>query len=81
MLKKSVTEISEDLKSLYIETAKKLKGSDRRQFMAQVVQGGSNLKACLFQDVCTQQLIKGGRGDQIQNLPCNLIETSYLWSI
>jgi hypothetical protein len=39
MLKKSVTEISEDLKSLYIETAKKLKGSDRRQFMAQVVQG------------------------------------------
>jgi hypothetical protein len=53
MLKKSVTEISEDLKSLYIETAKKLKGSDRRQFMAQVVQGGSNLKACLFQDVCT----------------------------
>lgn len=39
MLKKSVTEISEDLKSLYIETAKKLKGSDRRQFMAKVVQG------------------------------------------
>jgi hypothetical protein len=37
MLKKLVTEISEDLKSLYINTAKKLKGSDRRQFMAEVV--------------------------------------------
>ena len=39
MLKKSVTEISEDLKSLYTKTAKKLKGSDRRQFMAEVVIG------------------------------------------
>ena len=39
MLKKSVTEISEDLKSLYTKTVKKLKGSDRRQFMAEVVQG------------------------------------------
>jgi len=29
--------LNPDLKSLYITTAKKLKGSDRRQFMAQVV--------------------------------------------
>ena len=27
------------LKSLYIKTAQKLKGSDRRQFMAEVVKG------------------------------------------
>ena len=30
-------QLSETLKSLYIKTAKKLKGSDRRQFMAEVV--------------------------------------------
>lgn len=29
--------LNSELKSLYITTAKKLKGSDRRQFMAQVV--------------------------------------------
>ena len=38
MTKKSPIRISEDLKSFYIDTAKKLKGSDRRQFMAQLVQ-------------------------------------------
>ncbi|WP_081593737.1 ISAzo13 family transposase [Anabaena sp. PCC 7938] len=32
-------ELTENLKSLYIKTAKKLKGSDRRQFMAEVVKG------------------------------------------
>ncbi|MFM7407777.1 MAG: ISAzo13 family transposase [Cuspidothrix sp.] len=30
-------QLTEDLKSLYIKTAKKLKGTDRRQFMAEVV--------------------------------------------
>lgn len=30
---------SDALKSLYIKTAQKLKGSDRRQFMAEVVKG------------------------------------------
>jgi hypothetical protein len=30
-------ELTEDLKALYIKTAQKLKGSDRRQFMAEVV--------------------------------------------
>ncbi len=34
---KSRIRISEDLKSLYMNTAKKLKGSDRRQFMASLV--------------------------------------------
>ena len=38
MTKKSPLRISEDLKSFYIDTAKKLKGSERRQFMAQLVQ-------------------------------------------
>ena len=32
-------QLDEQLKSLYIDTAKKLKGSDRRQFMAKLVQG------------------------------------------
>ncbi|WP_081593733.1 ISAzo13 family transposase [Anabaena sp. PCC 7938] len=32
-------QLTENLKSLYIKTAKKLKGSDRRQFMAEVVKG------------------------------------------
>ncbi|WP_256875227.1 ISAzo13 family transposase [Nostoc sp. C052] len=40
-------ELTENLKSLYIKTAKKLKGSDRRQFMAEVVKslgiGGQTL--------------------------------------
>ncbi|ARV60621.1 transposase [Nostocales cyanobacterium HT-58-2] len=36
---KSVIQLTENLKSLYIKTAKKLKGSDRRQFMAEVVKG------------------------------------------
>jgi transposase len=37
MRPKSIIELTENLKSLYIKTAKKLKGSDRRQFMAEVV--------------------------------------------
>jgi transposase len=36
---KSFIKLNQDLKSLYIKTAKKLKGSDRRQFMAEVVKG------------------------------------------
>jgi hypothetical protein len=32
-------QLTDHLKALYIKTAKKLKGSDRRQFMAEVVQG------------------------------------------
>lgn len=32
-------QLSDHLKSLYINTAKKLKGSDRRQFMAELVKG------------------------------------------
>ncbi|MCM2408166.1 ISAzo13 family transposase (plasmid) [Anabaena sp. PCC 7938] len=32
-------ELTENLKSLYIKTAKKLKGSDKRQFMAEIVKG------------------------------------------
>jgi hypothetical protein len=31
--------LTEHAKSLYIKTAKKLKGTDRRQFMASVVKG------------------------------------------
>ena len=38
MTKKSPIRISEDLKLFYIDTAKKLKGSDRRKFMAQLFQ-------------------------------------------
>ena len=37
MRPKSIIQLTEDLKSLYIKTAKKLKGTDRRQFMAEVV--------------------------------------------
>jgi transposase len=37
MRPKSIIELTENLKSLYIKTAKKLNGSDRRQFMAEVV--------------------------------------------
>lgn len=47
MSPKSLIELTENLKSLYIKTAKKLKGSDRRQFMAEVVKslgiGGQTL--------------------------------------
>ena len=32
-------ELSEGLKSLYIKTAKKLKGNEKREFMAEVVKG------------------------------------------
>ena len=32
-------QLSDSLKSLCIKTAQKLKGSDRRQFMAEVVKG------------------------------------------
>lgn len=39
MRPKSVIQLTESLKSLYIKTAQKLKGSDRRQFMAEVVKG------------------------------------------
>ena len=35
----SLTQLTDSLKSLYIKTAQKLKGSDRRQFMAEVVKG------------------------------------------
>ncbi|HEY9883729.1 MAG TPA: hypothetical protein V6C98_08985 [Thermosynechococcaceae cyanobacterium] len=35
----SLIQLTDDLKSLYIRTAQKLKGSDRRQFMAEVVRG------------------------------------------
>ena len=36
---KSIMKLTEHAKSLYITTAKKLKGTDRRQFMASVVKG------------------------------------------
>lgn len=39
MSPKSIIQLTENLKSLYIKTAPKLKGSDRRQFMAEVVKG------------------------------------------
>ncbi|AFZ61357.1 Rhodopirellula transposase family protein (plasmid) [Anabaena cylindrica PCC 7122] len=39
MRPKSIIELTENLKSLYIKTAKKLKGSDKRQFMAEIVKG------------------------------------------
>jgi transposase len=39
MSPKSIIQLTENLKSLYIKTAQKLKGSDRRQFMAEVVKG------------------------------------------
>ena len=39
MSPKNIIQLSESLKSLYIKTAQKLKGSDRRQFMAEVVKG------------------------------------------
>jgi hypothetical protein len=32
-------QLTESLKTLYIKTSQKLKGSDRRQFMAEVVKG------------------------------------------
>jgi hypothetical protein len=35
----ALIQLTDALKSLYIKTAQKLKGSDRRQFMAEVVQG------------------------------------------
>ena len=37
MSSESLTQLTDSLKSLYIKTAQKLKGSDRRQFMAEVV--------------------------------------------
>ena len=39
MSPKSPIQLTDSLKSLYIKTAQKLKGSDRRQFMAEVVKG------------------------------------------
>jgi Rhodopirellula transposase DDE domain len=39
MFPESLIQLTDSLKSLYINTAKKLKGSDRRQFMAEVVKG------------------------------------------
>lgn len=39
MRPKSIIQLTENLKFLYIKIAKKLKGSDRRQFMAEVVKG------------------------------------------
>lgn len=39
MTPKSIIQLTENLKSLYIKTAQKLKGSDKRQFMAEVVKG------------------------------------------
>ena len=39
MSPESLIQLSESLRSLYIKTAQKLKGSDRRQFMAEVVKG------------------------------------------
>ena len=43
----SLTQLTDSLKSLYIKMAQKLKGSDRRQFMAEVVKalgiGGQSL--------------------------------------
>ncbi len=35
----TLTQLTDSLKSPYIKTAEKLKGSDRRQFMAEVVRG------------------------------------------
>ena len=35
----TLIQLTDSLKSLYIKTAEKLKGSDRRQFMAEVVKG------------------------------------------
>jgi hypothetical protein len=37
MSPKSLSQLTDDLKSLYIKTTQKLKGSERRQFMAEVV--------------------------------------------
>lgn len=37
MSPESLIQLTDSIKSLYIKTAQKLKGSDRRQFMAQVV--------------------------------------------
>ena len=39
MTSASLTQLSDSLKYFYIKTAQKLKGSDRRQFMAEVVKG------------------------------------------
>lgn len=39
MSPESLIQLSDSLRSLYIKTAQKLKGSDRRQFMAEVVKG------------------------------------------
>ena len=39
MFPESLIQLTDSLKSLYINTSKKLKGSDRRQFMAEVVKG------------------------------------------
>jgi len=47
MTSESFIQLTDSLKSLYIKTAQKLKGSDRRQFMAEVVKslgiGGQTL--------------------------------------
>lgn len=39
MFPESLIQLTDSLKSLYIKTSQKLKGSDRRQFMAEVVKG------------------------------------------
>ncbi|GAX45679.1 transposase [Tolypothrix sp. NIES-4075] len=39
MCPESLIQLTDSLKSLYIKTSQKLKGSDRRQFMAEVVKG------------------------------------------
>lgn len=47
MSSESFIQLTDSLKTLYIKTAQKLKGSDRRQFMAEVVKslgiGGQTL--------------------------------------
>jgi|GEM_PF-2681330 len=46
----TLIQLTDDLKTLYIKTAEKLKGSDRRQFMAEVVKGfgmGGQTDTCL----------------------------------
>ena len=39
MSPEALIQLTDSLKCLYIKTAQKLKGSDRRQFMAEVVKG------------------------------------------
>ena len=39
MTPRNLIQLTDELRSLYRKTAQKLKGSDRRQFMAEVVKG------------------------------------------